>query len=241
VSNTRAPKLPALKDDPALMVVSPVRPQPSTALPGAVLFCAHAGSSMNPTLNELDVLEIVPYGNEPVRVGDVILFPAPERNRCVVHRVVSATPAGISTRGDNSTGNDSWLLGPSDVSGRVVAAWHGLKRRGVAGGRLGWLLAYRLHISSVLRRDLSLFLRPLYRSLAHWGRLRSLLPRRFRPRAVVFQTRGRPRLRLLMGKHVVGRYDARRHQWHIKPPFRLFVQEAALPAGPVGFGGESFR
>jgi hypothetical protein len=238
VSNTRTITLVALSRDPDLMVVSPVRPQLSATLRGAILLYSHAGSSMNPTLHELDVLEIIPYGNTPVQVGDVILFTAPGRNLCVVHRVVSATTAGIRTRGDNSTGNDRWVLGPMDISGRVVAAWRGRKRRGVAGGRAGWLWAYWLHIRSVLHRPLGFFTRLLYCPIARWGRLGSLLPRHFKPRAVVFQTRGCTRMWLLMGRHVVGRYDDSQKSWQIKPPFRLFVREAVLPRGPTGFGAK---
>ncbi|MCP3858125.1 MAG: hypothetical protein GY704_00590, partial [Phycisphaeraceae bacterium] len=85
-----------------------------------VYLCAHTGSSMNPCLCELDLLEVVPYGNRPVKVGDVILFMPPGGDQPIVHRVVDVAPEGILTRGDNSLHKDPWRLTPGDITGRVL-------------------------------------------------------------------------------------------------------------------------
>ena len=74
--------------------------------PGAVFFAAYVGPSMNPTLREPEIMEIVPCGSRPLRVGDVVFFLPPGSDRPVVHRVVRVTPAGISTRGDNNSRED---------------------------------------------------------------------------------------------------------------------------------------
>ena len=72
---------------------------------------AHRGTSMNPTLSERDLLEIVPYGERPVRAGDVLFFLSPLGDKHVVHRAVCVTSKGIQTHGDNNRQRDKerWL------------------------------------------------------------------------------------------------------------------------------------
>lgn len=72
---------------------------------------------------------------EPVRlgdveVGDVITFHAPESGTVYTHRVVDASPAGLTTQGDVNDMPDSGTLGQGNLIGKVV--WH-------ADG-LGWAL-----------------------------------------------------------------------------------------------------
>ncbi len=83
-----------------------------------------------------------------------------------------------------------------------------------------WQRALDWGVSRLLHRP--------YRALARWGVVRRLLPQRLRPRVVEFQVGGQSQPRLLLGKRVVGRYDAVRRQWHIQRPFRLFVDESTL-------------
>ena len=47
-------------------------------VPGAMFFAAYVGPSMNPTLREPEIMEIMPYDNRPLRVGDVAFFLPPE-------------------------------------------------------------------------------------------------------------------------------------------------------------------
>ena len=81
-------------------------------IPGDMFFAAYVGPSMNPTLREPEIMEIMPYDGRPVRVGDVVFFLPPEADQPVVHRIVRVTPAGISTLGDNNTREDAFLLQP---------------------------------------------------------------------------------------------------------------------------------
>src|ERR1035437_1916387 len=102
--------------------------------PWAMFFAAYFGPSMNPTLREPEIVEVMPYDGRPLRVGDVAFFLPPEADQPVVHRIVRVTPAGISTLGDNNTREDAYILQPKSVKGRVVAAWRGQKQRKIAGG-----------------------------------------------------------------------------------------------------------
>ncbi len=201
----------------------------SGAKPGSVFFCGHIGSSMNPTLCEIDLLEVVPYGGRSIRAGDVVIFARPEGSHCIVHRVVSIAPEGIRTRGDNSRDVDIWLLQPADVAGRVIAAQRGQKRRKIAGGNAGQLFARLIYIRRYLNRGISRLLSPIYHYLAHCGVLRHLLPSRFKPRVVVSQADDGVHLQLLLGRRIVGKYNSRLRQWLIYRPFRLFVDESSLP------------
>ncbi len=196
--------------------------------PGTMFFAAYVGPSMNPTLSEPEIMEIMPYSGRSLRVGDVAFFLPPKTDRPVVHRIVRVAPGGISTLGDNNTGEDTFLLQPQDIKGRVVAAWRGQKRRKIAGGLPGRITGRRLRWRRVLDRGMSPLLHPLYYALSRRGLIARLLPAPFRPRVVVFQTQGRDQLRLLLGQHIIGRYDDRKRQWQIQRPFRLFVDERVL-------------
>ncbi len=198
-------------------------------IPGAMFFAAYIGPSMNPTLREPEIMEIMPYDRKPLRVGDVVFFLSPGADQPVVHRVVRVTPAGISTLGDNNTQEDTFLLQPKSIQGQVVAAWRGQKRRKIAGGFQGRLKSRWLRWRRVLERGVSLFLHPLYQALSRWRVVTRLLPVPFRPRVVVFRAQDRDQFQLLLGQRVIGRYDDYRHQWQIQRPFHLFVDGRALP------------
>jgi hypothetical protein len=203
----------------------------------AALFFAHVGPSMNPTLSALDLLEIVPYDGKRIRIGDVVAFISPDKVYPVVHRVVGVIPEGIRTRGDNNSNNDAQFLQPEDIVGRVVAAQRGQKRRRIAGGRFGLLVVYLTRWRFALDRGISRLLHPIYRLLARCGIIRCLLPIRFRPRVIISRVSGCSYPRLLMGNRIVGQYDAHQCQWHIRRPFRLFVDESALPGNLGNSGG----
>lgn len=202
-------------------------------VPGAMFFAAYVGRSMNPTLREPEIMEIMPYDGRSLRVGDVVFFLPPEADRLIVHRVVRVTPHGISTRGDNNTHEDAFLLQPDSIKGQVMAAWRGRTRRKIAGGLPGRLTRSLLRWRRVLNRTVSPLLHPLYQTLSHRGLIARLLPTPFRPRVVVFHSQGRDQFRLLLGQRIIGRYDDQMHQWQIQRPFQLFVEGRALPGHPV--------
>jgi hypothetical protein len=193
-----------------------------------MFFAAYVGPSMNPTLREPELMEIMPYDHRSLRVGDVVFFLSPETDQPVVHRIVRVTLAGISTIGDNNTQADAFLLQPSNIKGQVVAAWRGQKRRKIAGGLQGRLTSRWFRWQRVIDRGVSPLLHPFYQALSNWKLIAWALPASFRPRVVVFHARGRDQLQLLLGQRIIGRYDDQRHQWQIQRPFRLFVDERVL-------------
>ncbi len=194
-----------------------------------MFFAAYVGSSMNPTLREPEIMEIMPYDTRPMRVGDVVFFLPAQGDRPVVHRIIRVTPSGISTLGDNNTMEDPLLLQPKSIKGRVVAAWRGQNRRKIAGGLQGRLTSRWFRWRRTLECGLSPLLHPLYQGLSHWGWVARVLPAPFRPRIVVFHIRGRDQFQLLLGRRIIGRYDDLRQQWQIQRPFQLFVDGRVLP------------
>ncbi len=183
---------------------------------------------MTPTLRESDMLEAAPYGDRPVRRGDVIVFTPSVETRAMVHRVVRVTKEGVRTRGDNNRGDDSWFVRPSDIVGRVVARWRGQRRMLVAGGWAGHLAGRLRGPRRLLNRFLSRCLHAPYRGLARSGLVRLLLPKALAPRVVLYKIDGRDEPQLLFAGRVVGRYNSTRRQWMIHRPFRLLVDESSL-------------
>jgi hypothetical protein len=198
--------------------------------PGSMFFAAYVGPSMNPTLREPEIIEILPYGGRPLRVGDVVFFLPPEADQPVVHRIIRVTPAGISTLGDSNTREDTLIVQPEDIQGQVVAVWHGQKRRAIAGGVQGHLTSRWLRWRRLPGKRVSRLLHAPYYALSRHGVIARLMPAPFRPRVVVFQTEGHGEFRLLLGQQIIGRYDARKHLWKIRRPFRLIVDARVLQA-----------
>lgn len=189
------------------------------------------GRSMNPTLAEGDLLTATPYGDEPIKNGDVIYFRSRDR-LMVVHRVTSVTEDGVQTMGDDNPAVDPYFIKRDDIAGKVVAAQRGQKVRKVRGGRGGRLTMRKNRVvSSILRGGARGLVRP-YRRLENEGVFVGLLPTSFRPKVVLFK---RHRLfdqfdiKLMVGEREVGRYNHRNYMWRIKPPFSLFVDRSSLP------------
>ena len=186
---------------------------------------------MTPTLLPADLLEIQSYSERKVRVGDVVAFQPHEGSKHIVHRVVRKGPDGIRTLGDNNLYEDSVDLKPEDLTGRVIAAWRGQKRRNVYGGLVGRFIACRVRITRRTDRSISWTLRPAYHALARRCTLGAFLPGSLRPRVVRFGNRGQTSMMLLFLGGVIGRYDIGHRKWIIRRPFKLFVDEDSLPVG----------
>ncbi len=198
----------------------------------------YTGPSMNPTLREPDLLWVEPYGHRPVRAGDVVCYKSPAENVNIVHRVVSVgrpgtgdggPKDGIRTRGDNNLGPDIGVLTADDLLGRVVSAQRGSRLRPITGGLTGRTVAWSVRLRKVVWRVVAGVVSGAYQGFVRSGPFDFLLPDGLRPRLVCFNGREAAILKLLMGSRTVGHYDYRFNQWHIRRPFRLFVDEQTLP------------
>jgi len=205
---------------------------------------------MNPTLRELDLLWVEPYGNRAVRAGDVVCYKSLEENVNIVHRVVSVGPRspvsggpfggrrgtgdgrpneGIYTRGDNNPTDDPRILRAGDIIGRVVAAQRGPRLRPIPGGHTGRMIAWNARLHRPILKVLTGVASGAYQGLVRSGPFDFLLPGDLKPRPVCFNGRGAAMFKLLMGRRTVGHYDDHLSRWRIRRPFRLFVDEHSLP------------
>ena len=199
------------------------------SLPDLHFFCAHTGKSMNPTLDQMDLLELVRYDGLKPRTGDVILFLPPQGDKAVVHRIIQVTNAGLCTRGDNNPSVDPWLVQPSDVIGWVVAAQRGGKRRLISGGRLGFITTWLVRKWNFLKVLASRILYPFYDSLALSGIIQLLVPVYGKTKIVAFRVGKELQLRLLWRQRIVGSYNQQTSDWYITPPYRLLINNRSLP------------
>jgi len=139
---------------------------------------------------------------------------------------------GIRTRGDNRNHEDDWVLRRENILGRVVYAQRGKRRLRVLGGPLGYSFAMVIRAIKKIDSFLSPLLRPFYQRLAREGVLRPWLPGRMRPRVISFNRDAGTELQLVLGRRVIGRRLEGKTGWLIRRPFRLFVDEEALPENP---------
>ena len=193
----------------------------------------YLGSSMSPTLRSLEILWVRPYTDRIPRCGDVVVFSSSTGTQLVAHRIVSRVPGGFRVQGDNNPNVDSELVGPGNIVGQVVYAQRGTRKRCVHGGRFGQGRAMARRVSVGVVHRVRGFLSGPYHLLVRGKLLPRLLPRRCRPRVVLFSRRGAPQLQLLWGKRSIGSYRPDTDRWKIDPPFRLFIDEGELPRAPA--------
>jgi len=186
------------------------------------------GQSMYPTLHILDALFILPYTGRAIRRGDVVIFIAPDQKK-VAHRVVLITKQGIMTRGDNNLSIDDRTLSPEDLIGQVITAKRGNHKLRVYGGSVGLILGMKSHMICWMKYCLIHVLKPLYDYACISGLFKIWVPASLKPRVLYFCHSGNVKMQLLMGQKSIGSYDLEKKLWRIKPPYRLFVDEASLP------------
>lgn len=201
----------------------------SPEMPADTFFSAHRGTSMNPTLSRLDILEILPYKARKPQLGDVVFFLPPSHDDYFVHRIVLVGDSFFLTKGDNNTKIDTWTLRNNDIYGRVIAAHKGNKRRVILNGFPGRFVEKFCHFRKFFSRLIARLLGPAYRSLCSDGFLHWIIPYRFIPRVVTFHSDSDSSHQLLLGKRIIGFYDCTLLQWQIRRPFRVLVDESSLP------------
>ena len=194
----------------------------------------YIGPSMNPTLKPGDRLHIIPYDGREIQRGDVVVFIPPAGDSKIIHRVVSVNSHGIRTRGDNCNQLDPWVLDPGHILGRVAYSRRRNRRRRVFGGPVGRLLAVAIRGIHSIDSSVSELLRASYNRLARVGTFRRFLPASIEPRVISLSRPAGTELQLIIGRRVIGRWLPGMTRWHIRRPFRLFVDEDSLPRNPAG-------
>ena len=115
-------------------------------LAGQILQSGHrlrfraSGGSMQPFIQDGDILEVDPFVGEHVRRGDVLLVEATD-GRWLAHRVVKTgqhdNKFALLIKGDACPYPDGWF-GLDDVLGRVLVVEHGSQRIRLTAGSQQW-------------------------------------------------------------------------------------------------------
>jgi signal peptidase I len=184
---------------------------------------------MRPLLRPGDRIRFVPCRVEEVRRGDVIIFISPGQDERIIHRVDSTGPEGIRTKGDANPFRDTGNLRQEDIVGRAVSVERNGKVTPVTGGIAGRMLAALIRAFRKSDHLASHVLNPCYRGLARSGLFRALLPAALRPRVITFERDGAREMQLVIRSRIIGRRPAGADSWTIRRPFRIFVDEQALP------------
>ena len=197
--------------------------------PGNDAFVIITGSSMAPTLRDMDQVNVVPYEDQKIRRGDVVVFRLPGEKYSVTHRVSETSKKGIVTRGDNSERCDAWRLSPSNIVGKAIFVKRGEKWRTVSGGLYGHLYARKLFFIRGIVKLISGLLRPAYHFLAQSSIFHKTIRITHFIKILSFSRPDGIEYKLLLGRRVIGRRKPGKKEWEIYPPFRLFVDESVLP------------
>ncbi len=180
------------------------------------------GSSMNSTLQDMDVLFYVP--DKRIRPGDVVVINIPELEHRIIHRVISIGEKGIRTMGDSNPYPDGWFLSPDQIIGSVAYGYRGGQRFRVPGGSAGLVQMLKVQIKHLTIRAAYPILSIIYRNFP----ISSLMMLLIRPRSVAFKRPGGIELHLLARGKVIGR-RLPGQRWQIKSPYRFFLDESSLP------------
>jgi len=188
-----------------------------------------ASSSMSPTLIPGDALHIIHYGKKSPGPGDVIVFHSENRDCLIVHRIHRKKSNGIKTRGDNNTLPDSWVVNPNEIIGYVASITRGSKRRPIRNGLPGRIEAAYRQLTKKLTNRISRALHPIYHFLANARLFSKPLSHRLQPQIYEFTRPDGPKqLHLYLNGKPVGRRRPN-GAWHIRRPYRLFIDVTALP------------
>lgn len=196
----------------------------------------YRGTSMYPLFRESDILRIYKSLDYIPVKGDIILFEHPDNINPVVHRIYKIKGDRIYTKGDNTPKPDPWVLKKSDIKGRVIQIWRN-KRTIQVMGENNYLQGPSALYQQLLNLawPLYMYLRPAYKSTVLKGIFYSLLPGALKPRPVIFTADNTIKLRLLINKTYVARYDRSEKKWVIKPPFRFLISQECMDKARLDF------
>jgi signal peptidase len=194
----------------------------------------YIGPSMNPTLKASDVLEIVPYGDNKIKCGDVIVFISPHQKQKVTHRVISISKQGIQTKGDYNKHIDPYLLNPNDIIGRVVSVKRNHRNIHISGGIAGRLYSKIIQLINYIALLISFLIHPVYLLIIKSGMIRRFFKTDSMIRIISIDKPNGSELKLMFGKKSIGYYNKSQDLWIIRRPYRIFVDEKSLPNSSSG-------
>lgn len=217
-----------------IQAVIEIPPRPAdTPKPAGDRCFLYRGASMAPTFSPGQLLHVRPK-HTAIKPGDVIIFSDSSQNSFTVHRVISQTPRGFLTRGDNNSRPDSRPVTLQRLVGRVEMAELRGRVKPVRGGKLRLWRARLRWGGFGLRRRLRRFFGAPYRSLQSSRILRSLLRRFFRGefRTIRFETPGGPLVKTTYNGRTVARWWPALDQYECRKPFDWLIPRPGIHRHP---------
>lgn len=216
-----------IKSGDAVNLGDRLRCNASNEGPGTIY--VYHGASMYPTLRRGDILVVEPRPEKALRRGDTIVFGKFGRPQAVVHRIVDFCNEFVITRGDNNATCDSETVSYAEIVGVVTTVERSGKRARLRGGRVGQILGWNMRVRRTLTSEIAALIRPLYRRLARSSVLRGFRTRLVNPRVIAYRSGGGSELHVYCGSRLAGRLPEGADAWLIYPPYRLLLDEDALP------------
>lgn len=210
------------------MIDTPPKQFPSFEHPNTLVYL---GTSMNPTMEDLDVIQFHTYQGTPPRKGDVIVIQRHEEpEQIIIHRIIAIDPGGIRTQGDNCSIMDSWILMPSEILGYVTNARRENRIIYIHRGRSG----YQKFLFRRTIRETFTTCRTIAKQPYQWFSALKLPARLLSPfltyRIMTFSGSDRSETQLFLGPVFIGRLQKGSAIWEIKTPYRLLIDPALLPS-----------
>lgn len=187
----------------------------------------HVGNSMYPALRALDQVYVTSTCGKILQ-GDIVVFQYGPTEKMIAHRVMSIGSDGIRTMGDNNPKLDDLTLRPEMIIGKVTSARRGKRMIRVRGGIWGRLLMVAYRVIKKARKITETILVIPYHMLARSGLFRIWLPDSLKYRVIRIKNDEHVSMLLMMSGRAIGRYNVHSGEWLIKPPYKLFVDEASL-------------
>ena len=190
----------------------------------------YLGSSMNPTLKDLDIVEFVPYRDREMKRGDVVVIqPTDGEEQKVIHRIVTIKGQAIITQGDNNLERDREDLAPSNILGYVTSVRRRNQHLKIQQGMVGYIRFLWIHSQKKLYADLLRSLRYPYQWLYSSESVIRVFSRFLNYRTVVYDGSEKSEIHLFIGPFQIGRLRHGSNSWEIMPPFRLMIDPSLLP------------
>jgi hypothetical protein len=211
---------------------------PAWARAAGLLRCfLYRGDSMTPAFRAGQLLYVRPTARD-IRPGDVVVFTDPAGDGYIAHRVVSATDAGLITRGDSAWGDDSLPVARDRVVGRVEVLEDQGLLKAVRGGRSGLWTARIGWGARRVGRWVRRVLGTPYRALGRPPMMRRVLRRCFsrQLRVVHLETPDGPLLKTTYRGRTVARWWPQLNRFECREPYDLILLRPDGPEQGLGPG-----
>lgn len=184
------------------------------------------GPSMYPTLRSGDGLILYTYtSTDDVSIGDIIVYPHPNKPFDVVHRIINKLTGGVITRGDNNNKIDPYIITYDNIIGKVISVKRKDQTIILLSGKKGLLLhkylIIRMFTLPYIRRPIGFTTR-----LIEKNKIFNFCDFLFQVDVVSIKSGNNKKYILRHKNKVIGiKSEKTDNQWQIKFPYKLFIKK----------------